>query len=124
MGRKYVDNPNSCTLVHTMNLIGNKWKPIILYLLSNGPLRFGMLIIFVPTISRKVLATQLKELEQDGLIVRKAYAEIPPRVEYSLSSKATGLLPALRALSNWAQENYPEIAFEECKIAETPKTTA
>lgn len=124
MGRKYVDNPNSCTLVHTMNLIGNKWKPIILYLLSNGPLRFGMLIIFVPTISRKVLATQLKELEQDGLVLRKAYAEIPPKVEYSLSPKATALLPALRALSDWAQDNYPEIDFEECKIAATPKATA
>ncbi len=124
MGRKYVDNPNSCTLVHTMNLIGNKWKPIILYLLSNGPLRFGMLIIFVPTISRKVLATQLKELEQDGLIVRKAYAEIPPKVEYSLSSKATALLPALRALSDWAQESYPDIDFEECKIVAAPKAKA
>lgn len=124
MGRKYVDNPNSCTLVHTMNLIGNKWKPIILYLLSNGPLRFGMLIIFVPTISRKVLATQLKELELDGLIVRKAYSEIPPRVEYSLSEKATALLPALRALSDWADQNYPEIDFEECKIAKTPKVTS
>lgn len=124
MGRKYVENPNSCTLVHTMNLIGNKWKPIILYLLSNGPLRFGMLIIFVPTISRKVLATQLKELELDGLIIRKAYSEIPPRVEYSLSEKATALLPALRALSDWADQNYPEIDFEECKIAKTPKVTS
>lgn len=124
MGRKYVDNPNNCTLVHTMNIIGNKWKPIILYLLSNGPLRFGMLIVFVPTISRKVLATQLKELEQDGLVIRKAYPEIPPRVEYSLSPKAIALLPALRILSDWAQAHYPDINFEECRIAEASKAKA
>ena len=118
MGRKYVDNPNHCTLVHTMNIIGNKWKPIIIYLLSNGPLRFGMLTLLVPTISRKVLASQLKELEHDGLIIRKSFPEIPPRVEYSLTSKAMALLPALRALSDWAQQSFPEIEFEECKIAE------
>ena len=123
MGRKYVDNPNSCTLVHTMNIIGNKWKPIIIYLLSNEPLRFGMLTALVPTISRKVLTSQLKELEQDGLLTRKSYPEIPPRVEYSLTPKALALLPALRALSDWAQHSFPEIDFEECKIAASAKVT-
>ena len=118
MGRKYVDNPNQCTLVHTMNLIGNKWKPIIIYLLSNGPLRFGMLTVLVPTISRKVLAAQLKEMEQDGLLTRISFSEIPPRVEYSLTSKAKALLPALRAMSDWAKTSFPEIDFEECRIAE------
>ncbi len=118
MGRKYVDNPNQCTLVHTMNLIGNKWKPIIIYLLSNGPLRFGMLTVLVPTISRKVLAAQLKEMEQDGLLTRISFPEIPPRVEYSLTSKAKALLPALRAMSDWAKTSFPEIDFEECRIAE------
>jgi len=118
MGRKYVDNPNQCTLVHTMNLIGNKWKPIIIYLLSNGPLRFGMLTVLVPTISRKVLAAQLKEMEQDGLLTRISFPEIPPRVEYSLTSKAKALLPALRAMSEWAKTSFPEIDFEECRIAE------
>ena len=123
MGRKYVDNPNRCTLVHTMNLIGNKWKPIIIYLLSNGPLRFGMLIVLVPTISRKVLASQLKELEQDGILLRKSYSETPPRVEYSLTPKAKALLPALRALSDWAQTSFPEIDFEACRIAEQSITS-
>ena len=118
MGRKYVDNPNQCTWVHTMNLIGNKWKPIIIYLLSNGPLRFGMLTVLVPTISRKVLAAQLKEMEQDGLLTRISFPEIPPRVEYSLTSKAKALLPALRAMSEWAKTSFPEIDFEECRIAE------
>ncbi len=116
MSRKYIENPNSCTLVHTMNVIGNKWKPIILYLLSNGALRFGKLHVLTPTISKKVLTSQLKELEEDGLINRRAYAETPPRVEYSLTEKAEGLLPVLVQLSNWAEQNYPEVNFEECKI--------
>ncbi|MEM8568995.1 MAG: helix-turn-helix domain-containing protein [Bacteroidota bacterium] len=116
MGRKYIDNPNTCTLVHTMNIIGNKWKPIIIYLLSNGPLRFGKLNLLLPTISKKVLTNQLKELEHDGLILRRSFPEIPPRVEYSLSEKAFNLLPALKMLSQWAEITYPEIDFEECQI--------
>ena len=116
MSRKYIENPNSCTLVHTMNIIGNKWKPIILYLLSNGSLRFGKLHLLTPTISRKVLSSQLKELEDDRLIDRKAYSESPPRVEYSLTNKAKGLLPILKELSHWAETNYPEVNFEKCRI--------
>lgn len=116
MGRKYIDNPNACTLVHTMNVIGNKWKPIIIYLLSNGSLRFGRLNQLLPTISKKVLTNQLKELEHDDLIDRKAYAESPPRVEYSLTQKAESLLPALKMLSNWAENTYPDVEFEECRI--------
>lgn len=119
MSRKYIDNPNSCTLVHTMNIIGNKWKPIIIYLLSNGSMRFGMLNTLIPTISRKVLTNQLKEMENDGLIFRESFAEIPPRVEYSLTKKSKGLLPILKHLSQWANDAYPEINFEECRIIQT-----
>ena len=117
MARKYIDNPNACTLVHTMNIIGNKWKPIIIYLLSSGPLRFGKLYSLVPTISKKVLTEQLKELEADDLLIRQSFSEIPPRVEYSLSEKAQGLLPVLKSLSEWAEENYPEHNFEACRIS-------
>ena len=116
MGRKVIDNPNLCSLVHAMNIIGGKWKPIILYLLANGQLRFGRLLMHTPTISKKVLTQQLKELEEDGLIIRTRYAEVPPRVEYSLSEKGLGLLPVLRALSDWTFEAYEEVAFEQCKI--------
>ena len=119
MARKYIENPNACSLVHTMNIIGNKWKPIILYLLSNGSMRFGMLNVLIPTISKKVLTNQLKELESDGLLLRVSYAEIPPRVEYSLTQKSIGLMPVLKKLSEWANDAYPEINFEECKIVES-----
>ena len=118
MARKYIDNPNACTLVHTMNIIGNKWKPIIIYLLSNGSMRFGMLNTLIPTISKKVLTNQLKELESDGLLHRESFAEIPPRVEYSLTEKSIGLLPVLKQLSDWANTAYPEIDFETCRIIE------
>lgn len=80
-------------------------------------MRFGKLNSLVPTISKKVLTAQLKELEIDNLIMRKSYSEIPPRVEYSLSQKAIGLLPILKKLSEWADETYPEMDFEECRIA-------
>jgi len=118
MARKYIDNPNACSLVHTMNIIGNKWKPIILYLLSNGSMRFGMLNALIPTISKKVLTNQLKELESDGLLLRESFAEIPPRVEYSLTEKSIGLMPVLKNLSEWANDAFPEIEFEECRIVE------
>ncbi|MEL6988361.1 MAG: helix-turn-helix domain-containing protein [Bacteroidota bacterium] len=121
MSRKYIENPNACSLVHTMNIIGNKWKPIILYLLSNGSMRFGRLNALIPTISKKVLTNQLRELENDGLLLRESFAEIPPRVEYSLTEKSIGLMPILKKLSEWANSAYPEIEFEECRIIEQEK---
>lgn len=81
-------------------------------------MRFGMLNTLIPTISKKVLTNQLKELENDGLLLRQSFAEIPPRVEYSLTEKAVGLLPILRMLSDWANKAYPEMEFEKCRIIE------
>ena len=116
MPRKVIENPNNCSLVHAMNIIGGKWKPIIIYLLTNGSLRFGKLLFFIPMISKKVLTDQLRELEQDGLVIREKFAEIPPRVEYSLSPKGEALLPVLKSLSDWTFETYTDINFEACKI--------
>lgn len=116
MGRRVIENPNLCSLVHAMNIIGGKWKPIIIYLLANGSLRFGRLLLFTPTISKKVLTEQLKELEEDGLIIREKFAEIPPRVEYSLSDKGKALLPVLKVLSDWTANTFEDIQFEPCKI--------
>ena len=105
-----------CSLVHAMNVLGGKWKPILLYLLANGPLRFGKLLVFTPTISKKVLTDQLRELESDGLLVRTKFAEVPPRVEYALSEKGKALLPIIKLLSDWTIAHYPKIDFEDCKI--------
>ncbi len=116
MARKVIDNPNHCSLVYAMNVIGGKWKPIIIYLLANGSLRFGKLLLFIPSISKKVLTDQLKELAEDGLIIRERFAETPPRVEYSLSEKGEALLPILKALSTWTAESFTDTEFEACKI--------
>ncbi|CAL2101650.1 Transcriptional regulator, HxlR family [Tenacibaculum sp. 190130A14a] len=116
MARKIIENPNSCTLVHAMNIIGGKWKPIVIYILANGSLRFGKLLLFIPNISKKVLTEQLRELEEDQIIIRERFAETPPRVEYSLSKRGEALLPILRSLSEWTSTSFDTIEFETCKI--------
>jgi DNA-binding HxlR family transcriptional regulator len=116
MARKVIDNPNHCSLVHAMNIIGGKWKPIIIYLLANGSLRFGKLLIFIPNISKKVLTEQLRELEEDGVLIRERFAETPPRVEYSLSETGKTLLPILRQLSEWTVASFDDVEFEACRI--------
>lgn len=98
-------NENNCPVSAMLALIGGKWKPVILYCLRNDTRRFGELAARIPTISRKVLTEQLKELEQDQLIIRQQYNEIPPRVEYSLSDLGKSMAPVLSAMEQWGNEN-------------------
>lgn len=102
--RKYLQNPETCAVVRTVGYIGGKWKPIILIRLINGPVRFGKLDMLVPDISRKILTQQLKELEEDGLIIRHSYNEKPPRVEYELSDMGKTLIPVLKAMYDWGMQ--------------------
>ncbi|WP_299157336.1 helix-turn-helix domain-containing protein [uncultured Tenacibaculum sp.] len=90
-----------CPLTQALSVIGGKWKPLIIYYLDGSNKRFGQLDAIIPGISRKVLTTQLNELRRDKLIERKAYAETPPRVEYSLTSKGQELLPILNSIGSW-----------------------
>ena len=92
---------SKCSLTRSMGIIGNKWKPIIVYVLQKRKVRFGQLDAVIPLITRKVLTEQLKELEDDGLIIREAFSELPPRVEYSLTEKGLALLPILNAIIVW-----------------------
>jgi DNA-binding HxlR family transcriptional regulator len=94
-----------CPVTATLQLIGGKWKTIILYSLWSGTRRFGEIAVRIPNISRKVLTDQLKELEADGLILREQYKEIPPRVEYSLTNLGKSLSPVIRELEIWGTEN-------------------
>lgn len=94
-----------CPITAMLELIGGKWKPIILYCLKADTRRFGEIAVRIPTISRKVLTEQLKELEQDGLVIRQQYSEIPPRVEYSLSELGRSLAPVLDAMEQWGVKN-------------------
>jgi len=84
-----------------MSIIGGKWKPIILNCIGDRTIRFGKLNQIIPSISNKVLAGELKELEHSGLVHRIEFTEMPPRVEYSLTNAGKSLLPLLHELANW-----------------------
>lgn len=90
-----------CPMTRTMATISTKWKPIIIYAVGKKKVRFGQLAAHISLISRKVLTEQLKELEEDGILIRESFKEIPPRVEYSLTEKGLGLLPILKSMCDW-----------------------
>jgi DNA-binding HxlR family transcriptional regulator len=92
---------SNCPFTRAIGTIGNKWKPIIINVISTRTIRFGQLDSIIPLISRKVLTEQLKELEEDGLLERLAYKELPPRVEYKLSRKGLAFLPILESIKEW-----------------------
>ncbi len=87
-----------------MNLVGGKYKCLILYHLSGGAKRTRDLLLLLEGISSKVLTEQLRQLEEDGLIERTVYAEVPPRVEYTLSAEGQTFLPVLQLMCDWGWE--------------------
>jgi DNA-binding HxlR family transcriptional regulator len=90
-----------CPVVTAIDVIGGKWKVILLYQLRGRTLRFGELKKMIPRVTQKMLTQQLRELEKDKLISRKVYAEVPPRVEYTSTELAEKLSPVLDSLSDW-----------------------
>ena len=88
----------------TLSLIGDKWKVLILRDLITGTKRFGELKKSIGTVSQKVLTAQLRDMEENGLVHRKVYAEVPPRVEYSLTELGQSLQPVLDAMRNWGED--------------------
>lgn len=94
-----------CPVETTLTLIGDKWKVLILRDLLTGTKRFGELKRSVGNVSQKVLTAQLRDMEESGLLTRKVYAEVPPRVEYSLTELGYSLRPILDDMSSWG-ENY------------------
>ena len=94
----------ACPVETTLTLISNKWKVLIVRDLLAGTKRFGELQRSVGNVSQKVLTAQLREMEEDGLVDRKVYPEVPPRVEYSLTELGRSLEPVLSAMWNWGEE--------------------
>jgi hypothetical protein len=104
-GKNLVFDENSCPVTATMQVLGGKWKAILInaiYLTS--PARFGELKRSVKGITQSMLTQQLRELEDDGLISRKIYAEIPPRVEYTLTEFGLTLSPIMQSMATWGKE--------------------
>jgi DNA-binding HxlR family transcriptional regulator len=98
-----------CGLEAALAVVGGKWKPIVLWRLASGPRRFGELRRLVVGISEKMLIQQLREMEADGIVARKDYREIPPRVEYALTELGVSLSEALRPLCEWGHEHMGHI---------------
>jgi DNA-binding HxlR family transcriptional regulator len=113
---RYDCNPG-CSVEAAISLIDGKWKCVVLYHLLDKTVRFNQLRRVIPSVTQRMLTNQLRELEMDGLIVRKVYAEVPPKVEYSLSPLGKTLEPVLMALKGWGDAN---IGLFGQKVAANP----
>ena len=94
-----------CPVTYCMSKIGGKWKPIILHLISKDANRFGILMKGIDGISKQMLTRQLRELEADGFLTRQVFAEIPPRVEYSITDLGYSLFPIISSMKKWGEEH-------------------
>ncbi|QDL94228.1 winged helix-turn-helix transcriptional regulator (plasmid) [Paroceanicella profunda] len=99
-----------CSVEAAISLIDGKWKCVILFHLLEGTQRFNEIRRRIPGVTQRTLTNQLRELEADGLIVRKVYAEVPPKVEYSLSDLGHTMTPILSALKDWGDANLDRFA--------------
>lgn len=107
--KNYADEEH-CPVRNVLDRFGDKWSMLVLMLLSDMEvLRFNEIHKYIGTISQKMLTVTLKKLEADGLVERKAYPEIPPRVEYSLTKRAKTLMPIIQDLAQWANKNMADI---------------
>lgn len=100
----------TCPIRNVIDRFGDKWSLLILYHLhKGGTLRFGQIYHEMTDISQKMLSAKLKDLERDALVQRKAYPEIPPRVEYRLTPLGESLMPHVEALIGWAKEHFQDV---------------
>ncbi|MEV0406230.1 helix-turn-helix domain-containing protein [Actinoallomurus sp. NPDC050550] len=113
-----------CGIDAAMDVIGGKWKVLILWALNERPCRFGELRRNLPGITEKVLASHLRELEEDGIVHREAYDEVPPHVEYSLTALGVSLNAALAPLGAWGRANILGGAYAHASARETTTPTS
>ena len=105
--------PTACPVEATLELIGGKWKGIILYYLLDGRLRFSELKRRIGCVTQRMLTKQLRELEHTGLVNRIVYAEVPPRVEYELTEEGKTLKPILKSLKKWGESHALQLLQKE-----------
>ena len=98
-------NPHNCGVTHFLNRIGGKWKVLVIYAIYNKVNRFSSLQRVMPDISKQMLVNQLRELEEDKIIDRIVYAEIPPRVEYELTEYGKSFMPVIDVIQQWGEKD-------------------
>ncbi len=103
MAREY-PKPYGCSVEAALAVIGGRWKAVIIFHLINAPfMRFGALKKSIPKVSQRMLTSQLRELEEDGIVHREVYAQVPPKVEYSLTEYGQSLVPLMYTLRQWGE---------------------
>lgn len=110
----------SCAVTFCMTQMGGKWKPIILFRISKGINRFTILLKEIDGINRQMLSKQLKELEKSGILERKLFPEIPPRVEYSLTTLGKSLLPVVQSMNRWGIRHHKKKIVEASNTNQLP----
>lgn len=111
----------NCEKELTLAVIGGKWKLIILWHLGmEGKKRFSELKRLIPHITQKMLTNQLRELEEDQLVIRKVYPEVPPRVEYSLTEHGESLVPILKMMYNWGKNYGEQVIWKDGRTCKEP----
>jgi DNA-binding HxlR family transcriptional regulator len=110
MKRRDFTRRPGCSVEATLDLIDGKWKGVILYHLQDGTQRFGELRRRMPGITQRMLTKQLRALEEDKLVIRKVYAEVPPRVEYCLSELGESLRPVIDILKAWGESHQQRLS--------------
>lgn len=106
-------NSAPCPVEFTLDVIGGKWKCVLLYHLIDGTKRFSELRRICPSITQRMLTLQLRELEQDQIVHREVYQQVPPKVEYSLTPLGETLIPIILQLRQWGQTNRNKLRRKE-----------
>ena len=108
-GRLVTQQPFGCSVEATLAVIGGRWKPVILFkMMEEGVLRFSELRRLIPGVTQKMMTNQLRELEADGIVERKVYAHVPPKVEYWLTEYGRTLSPILLAMRDWGAKHMAD----------------
>jgi len=108
----------ACPVAVTLSTIGGKWKPLIVWYLLSGTKRFGELRRLIPDATQQMLTMQLRELEQAGMLHREVYAQVPPKVEYSLTESGRSLEPVLRQMAAWGEQYCDQHNIEHWAAAQ------
>lgn len=103
---------NECPVQRSMNILGGKWKPIIIWALRGRTARFGQIAAAIGTISRKVLTSALRELEDDGIVLREQHPDTAQHIEYTLTQKGHDLIPLILGLTDWDKKYYQHVYYE------------